>query len=246
MERVFIVAIMLYTLILACYLVWERSVKRKHKRKGAIKLFKPSPKEDIIGKSGFVLRHSPPQATTLIKSEKREENALIFAPENVKEETENTPVTIPPSELDRVFSSGDETDNSGEIDLVFNDEPEGEESIYYEDQVDTFESDEWGEPAGASMATGVNFDDLSGMVRTVDNPDDATPEEREEAGRVMAEIRETDMFEQVVSGEPKKKITAGKLMDDYFAAYHRRKRETGKVTESGMKAPGDFDIHAFA
>lgn len=233
-------------LFLACYLVWERSVKRKQKRKGAIKLFKPSPKEDIIGKSGFVLRHSPPQATTLIKSEKREENALIFAPENVKEETENTPVAIPLSELDKLFSSGDETDNSGEIDLVFNDEPEGEESGYYEDQVDTFESDGWAEPAGTSMATGVNFDDLSGMVRTVENPDAATPEEKEEAGRVMVEIRETDMFEQVVSGEPKKKVTAGKLMDDYFAAYHRRKRKTGEVTESGMKAPGDFDIHAFA
>jgi hypothetical protein len=85
------------------------------------------------------------------------------------------------------------------------------------------------------------------MVKTVENPEAATPEEREEAGRVMTEIRKTDMFEQVVSGEPKKKITAGKLMDDYFTAYHRRKRETGEVTdEPGVKAPKDFDPRAFA
>jgi hypothetical protein len=95
------------------------------------------------------------------------------------------------------------------------------------------------------MATGVNFDDLSGMVKTVDNPDNATPEEKEEAGRVLAEVRQTDMFEQVVSGEPKKKVTAGRLMDDYFAAYHRRKRET-MTDEPSVKAPEGFDPRAFA
>lgn len=249
MIRIFIIAIVLYLVFLACYLVWERSVKRKRnatKRK-AFNPFKSPPKEDIIGKSGFDLRHSLPQATTLIKSEKREGNTPTFAPGNVKEETQNTPAAIPPSELDRVFSSGVEADNSGEIDLVINDEPEGEEYDDYGDQVDTQESEDTGGPAGVSMATGVNFDDLSGMVKTVENPDAASPEEKEEAGRVMTEIRKTDMFEQIVSGEPKKKTAAGKLMDDYFAAYHRRKREAGAMPdEPSVRAPKDFDIRAFA
>lgn len=248
MGRIFIIAIMLYLVFLACYLVWERSVKRKRNaaKKTAFKPFKSSPKEDVIGKSGFDLRHSLPQATTLIKSEKREENTAIFAGGNAKEEAQNTPAAIPPSELDQVFSSGWTTDDSGEIDLVIDDEPEGKESDDYEDQVDPEESEEAGGLSGVSMATGVNFDDLSGMVKTVENPDAASPEEREEAGRVMTEIRKTDMFEQVVSGEPKKKTAAGKLMDDYFAAYHRRKRETGEVTdEPGVKAPKDFDVRAF-
>jgi hypothetical protein len=240
---------MLYLIFLAGYLLWERSVKRKRNaaKKKAFNPFKLSPKEDIIGKSGFDLRHSLPHATTLIKSEKREENAPIFADENAGRETQNTPAIIPPSELDKVFSSGQKTDDSGEIDLVIDDKPEGEESDDNEDYVDTEESEEAGGLSGVSMATGVNFDDLSGMVKTVKNPEAATSEEREEAGRVMTEIRKTDMFEQVVSGEPKKKVTAGKLMDDYFAAYHRRKREAGETNdEQSVKAPEDFDVRAFA
>jgi hypothetical protein len=249
MTRIFIIAIVLYLIFLACYLVCERSVKRKKnatKKKG-FNPFKSPPKEDIIGKSGFDLRHSLPQATTLVKSEKREENTSIFADENDKTDEQKAPAAIPPSELDRVFSSGQNPDDSGEIDLVIDDEPQGSASEDDGDYVDTEESGEAGGLAGVSMATGVNFDDLSGMVKTVENPDAATPEEREEAGRVITEIRKTDMFEQVVSGEPKKKTVAGKLMDDYFAAYHRRKREAGELSdESSVKAPKDFDVRSFA
>lgn len=249
MGQIFIIVIVLYLIFLAGYLVWERSVKRRRNaaKKPAFNPFKSSPKEDIVGKSGFDLRHSLPQATTLIKSEKREENTSTFAEENAGREPQNTPAVIPPSELDKVFSSGQQTDDSGEIDLVINDEPEGEESDNDEDYVDTEESEDAGGLSGVSMATGVNFDDLSGMVKTVENPEAASPEQREEAGRVITEIRQTDMFEQVVSGEPKKKAIAGKLMDEHFAAFHRRKREAGEMSdEPTVKAPKDFDPRAFA
>jgi hypothetical protein len=153
---------------------------------------------------------------------------------------------IPPAELDKVFSS-EKADDFGEVDLVFNDEPEGEESEENGDYVDTEESEEAGGLSGASMATGLNFDNLSGMVKTVENPETATSQEKEEAGRVLVEVRQTDMFEQVVSGQPQKKVTAGKLMDDYFAAYHSRKREIGEGNnETSVKAPKDFDVRAFA
>lgn len=243
------IAIVLYLIFLAGYLLWERSVKRKLNaaKKPAFNPFKSSPKEDIVGKSGFDLRHSLPQATTLIKSEKREENTSTFAEENAKVEIQNTPAAIPPAELDRVFSSNVETDNSGEIDLVINDEPEGEESDDNEDYVDTEEGEEAGGLSGVNVASGLYFDDLSGMMKTVENPEAASPEEREEAGRVITEIRKTDMFEQVVSGEPKKKTVTGRLMDDYFAAFHRRKREAGEMSdEPTVKAPKDFDPRAFA
>jgi hypothetical protein len=238
----------LYLIFLACYLVWERSVIRKRNaaKKKAFNPFKSSPKEDIVGKSGFDLRHSLPQATTLIKREKRKENATIFAGENAGGETQNTPAAIPSSELDRVFSSGVETDDSGEIDLVINDEPEGEESDDNEDYVDTEESEEAGGLSGVNVASGLYFDDLSGMMKTVENPEVASQQEREEAGRVLVEVRQTDMFEQVVSGKPEKKVTAGKLMDNYFADFYRRKREAGEMTdESSVKAPKDFDPRVF-
>jgi hypothetical protein len=146
MGRIFISIIVLYLIFLACYLLWERSVKRKRNaaKKPVFNPFKPSPKEDIVGKSGFVLRHSLPEATTLIKSEKRKENTPIFAGENDKTVEQNAPAVIPLSELDRVFSSGQQTDDSGEIDLVINDEPEESASDDNEDYVDTEESGEAG------------------------------------------------------------------------------------------------------
>lgn len=248
MIRIFIIAIVLYLLFIVCYLVWEQSVKRKRNaaKKSAFNPFKSPPKEDIVGKSGFDLRHSLPQATTLIKSDKREEITSTFASGNAREEAQNTSAVIPPSELDKVFSSGQKTDDSGEIDLIIDDEPEGEESDDNEDYVDTEESGEAGELSGVNVASGLYFDDLSGMMKTVDNPETATEQEREDAGRVLVEVRQTDMFEQVVSGEPKKKVTAGKLMDNYFADFYRRKREAGEITnEAGVKAPNDFDPRAF-
>lgn len=249
MERIFIIAIVLYLIFLACYLIWEWSAKRKRNaaKKAAFNPFRSLPKEDIIGKSKFILRHSQPQAATPSGSDKREENTNIFADGNAGKDTPGTPATIPPSELDKVFSS-DKLDDPGQIDLAFNDEPEADDSGDYRDHVDADESeDAGGMAAGVSLATGLDFDDLSGMVKTVDNPEEATQQEREEAGRVLVEVRQTDMFEQAVSGEPKKKVTAGKLMDDYFAAYHRRKREAGEAgDEPNVKAPKDFDPRAFA
>ena len=69
MERYFIYAVMLYALIVVIYLLWERGVKRRKNaaRKKGYNPFKASPKEDIIGKSKFTLRHSKPQAATTLK-----------------------------------------------------------------------------------------------------------------------------------------------------------------------------------
>lgn len=57
MGRYFIIAIMLYALVVGVYLLWERNVKRKRNaaREKGYNPFKPSAKEDIIGKSKFVL-----------------------------------------------------------------------------------------------------------------------------------------------------------------------------------------------
>ena len=241
---------MLSLVLLAYYLLWERPAKRK---RNAVNrpVFGPSmplPKEDIIGKSKFDLRHSLPEATTLIKSDKPAENASIFAAGNEKPAGQSPPATIPPSQLDRVFSSAQAADDPSEIDLVVDNEPD-EESEPEDDEgmVDTEESGQARGSFGVSVATGVDFEDLSGMVKTVENPEAATTDEKEEAGRVLTEIRMTDMFEQVVSSEAGKKVTAGKLMDDYFAAYLRRKREAGEATdEPTVKAPKDFNVRAFA
>ena len=99
--------------------------------------------------------------------------------------------------------------------------------------------------AGVSIALGLGFDDLAGMVRTVESAAVATSEEKEEAGRVLVEIRQTEMFNQVFSDEPKKRVVS-ELMDDYFSAYQRKRGQSAGANEPTVKAPKDFDVRSFA
>nr|WP_129733539.1 hypothetical protein [Parabacteroides goldsteinii] len=247
MKQYIISAIVLYVLFILLYLLRERMLKRKKNaaKKTTFNPFRSTPKEDIVGKSKFDLRHSLPQATTLTNSEKGIENASIFAEAKEKK----TPAAIPLDQLDAVFSNGDSSDeNLNEINLAIeNTPPEFEPDNDSEelDEEETEGADTEGR-AGASFAQGLDFNNLADMVRTVATPDNATPEEKEEAGRVLVEIRKTDMFEQVVSREPKKKAVVSTLMDDYFAAFHRKKREAGETDEPTVKVPKEFDVRSFA
>lgn len=243
MEKYFIGAILLYALIVACYMVWERSVKRKKNaaRKKGYNPFKPSPKEDIVGKSKFTMRHSKPEATTLEMSEKAIENHAIFADVNAQAAAEIPSGNVLPAEREQVETSGHTADNSGEeIDIVIENEPEGEFETDDED-LDTWESEAAEDETASSRATGIGFDDLAGVVQTVGNAENATTEEREEAGRVLAEIRKTEIFGQLVSDEPKKKEVVSNLMDDYFSAYYRQREAYPEPT---VKAPANFNVRS--
>lgn len=246
MERTIISAIALYALFLALYLLREQIVRRKNgtAKKSALNPFRSTVKEDIIGKSKFDLRQSRTEATTLNNNEKRIENAAIFAAESKKE----APVTPPLVESGTLLSDKNMTDeDSNEINLVIENTPPEFEPEYDNEEVDEEETeDEDAEGvAGVSIALGLGFDDLAGMVRTVESAAVATSEEKEEAGRVLVEIRQTEMFGQVVSDEPKKRVVS-ELMDDYFSAYHRKKQQSAGANEPTVKAPKDFDVRSFA
>ncbi|MBB4038302.1 hypothetical protein GGR21_004234 [Dysgonomonas hofstadii] len=245
MERYIISAILLYGLVIAIYLLRERMLKRKKNaaKKPAFNPFRSAGKEDIIGKSKFTLRQSRTEATTLINNEKRIENEPIFADENKKE----APVIPPLVESETVLPNENMTDeNSNEINLVIENTAPEFEPEYNEDlDEDETEDEDTEGVAGVSIALGLGFDDLADMVRTVDNTGQASAEEKEEAGRVLVEIRKTEVFEQFVSDEPKKKVVSA-LMDDYFSAFHRKKREAAEEVEGAVKAPKDFDVRSFA
>ncbi|MBD8390356.1 hypothetical protein [Dysgonomonas sp. BGC7] len=237
MKQYIISAIVLYALFVVLYLLRERMQKRKKNaaKKTVFNPFRAAPKEDIIGKSKFDLRQSRTEATTLINNKKEKENASIF----VEEEEKKTSATIPLDKLDEVFSNDDLSDkDSNEINLeIENTPPE------FEPDNDSEEIDEDTEGrAWVSMASGLDFNNLASMMRTVETPDNATSEEKEEAGRVLVEIRKTDMFEQVVSGKPKKKVVVSSLMDDYFSAFQRKQREAEEIVEPTVKAPTDFNV----
>ena len=242
MKEYIISAILLYILFVVFYLLRERILKRKKNasKKPAFNLFRAAPKEDIIGKSKFDLRQSRTEATTLINNEKEKENASIF----VEEEERRTSATIPLDKLDEVFSNDDLSDkDSNEINLEIENTPPEFEPDNDSEEIDEEETEEDTEGrAGVSMASGLDFNNLASMMRTVETPDNATSEEKEEAGRVLVEIRKTDMFEQVVSGKPKKKVIVSSLMDDYFSAFQRKQREAEEIVEPTVKAPTDFNV----
>ena len=247
MKQYIISAIVLYALFVVLYLLRERMLKQKKNaaKKSVFNPFRAAPKEDIIGKSKFDLRQSRTEATTLINNEKENENASIF----VEKEEKKTSAAIPLDKLDEVFSTDNRTeDNSDEINLEIENTPPEFETDNDSDEIDeeeTEDADTEGR-AGVSMALGLDFNNLASMVRTVETPDNATSEEKEEAGRVLVEIRKTDMFELVVSGEPKKKVVVSSLMDDYFAAFHRKQQEARVLEEPTVKAPKEFDVRGFA
>lgn len=244
MGRYFIYAILLYALVVVIYLLWERKVKRGKNtaRKKGYNLFRPVPKEDIIGKSKFTLRHSQPQATTLEINEKAIENAVIFAGDNGQTDPRGIPAAVlrPAGETGTVPENPEA--DSGEIDIVIENEPEGESDTGEEGDLDVWETEGTEDESAGGRATGIGFEELAGMARTVANAGRATPREREEAGRVLAEVRMTDIIGQIAPDEPKKKVVSA-LMDDYFAAYYRL-READPAP--AVKAPADFDVRGFA
>ncbi|HMM04780.1 MULTISPECIES: hypothetical protein [unclassified Dysgonomonas] len=246
MKQYIISAIVLYALFVVLYLLRDRMQKRKKNaaKKTVFNPFRAAPKEDIIGKSKFDIRQSRTETTTLINNKKENENASIF----VEKEEKKTSVAIPLDKLDEVFSTDNKTEeNSDEINLEIENTPPEFEPDNDSEEIDETESEEEDteERAGVSMALGLDFNNLASMMRTVETPDNATFEEKEEAGRILVEIRKTDMFEQVVSGEPKKKVVVSSLMDDYFTAFHRKQQEAGVLEEPTVRAPKEFDVRRF-
>lgn len=248
MIRYIILAIVLYAFFVALYFLRERMLRQRKNstEKTGFNPFRLSPKEDIIGKSKFDLCHSLPKATTLINNEKDIENDYTFANESKK----RTPAVIPLDELDEVFSNHNLTDDSSdenEINIEIDNIPQLDSDNDFEElDEDEIEDKDTEGVAGSSIAQGVSFDDLADMIRTVDNETEASSDERQEAGRILIEMRQTDMFEQVVSNKPQKEVVVSTLMHEYFDAFYEKKRKAGEIDEPTFKAPKDFDIRDFA
>jgi hypothetical protein len=249
MGRIFFYAILLYAVFLALYLLRERMRKRKKNaaKKTVFNPFKSPPEENIIGKSTFSLPtpgQSRTEATTLISSEKRLENTPTFADGNEK----LTPAADPADESLDSETEGENSEN--EIDINVEDYTPRKDSQEVEDE-EPEEEGEDDEPdgeavAGVSMARGVSFDELEDTLQTVEQSETATTAEREEAGRVLLEVRETELMTGIVSDEEQKQTIVTGLMDNYLAAFRRKKREAGELDEPTITAPKEFNIRGFA
>jgi len=249
MEKIFIAIVVLYALFVGIYFLRAHTRKRRKKNivgEGTSIHETGRLKADIVGKSKFditgltpITSKSEPFATTSPEIEKDVEKPDTFVPINeVKLSAE-----VPPEELDETFSDtppDDEDNEPMDIDIPLEYET-GED-----EETDDEESEEVEGAAQAAIASGVKFEDLGNAVRTVNNAEDATAEEKEEAGNTLMEIRQTDMFEQLVSREQDRRDVVTMLMSESLSAFYRRKDKEAGNKESGRKAPDNFNINDFA
>ena len=248
MEKIFITVVVLYALFVAIYLLRLKIGKRRRKNiigEGSTIQETGRLKSDIVGKSQFDLNaakpltaKSEPLAASSSKMENQQEIPDTFVPPN---EVKSSP-EVPQEELDEAFSDTPPDEDNEPMDIDYSLEYEADEN---EDEPED-EDEEVEGTAQTALASGVQFDDLGNMVRTVNRKDEATPEQKKKAGDTLLEIRQTDLFEQVVSGKPDAKRIVTDLMAESLSAFYERKDKEAGTTGSGKKAPDSFNIRDFA
>ena len=248
MEKIFITIVVLYALFVAIYLLRLKVGKRRRKNiigEGSTIQETGRLKSDIVGKSRFDLSaakplaaKSEPLAANSPKTENPTKNPDTFVPPNEVKPS----VEVPQEELDEAFSDTPPDEDNEPMDIDYSLEYEADEN---EDEPEDEEEEVEG-TAQAALASGVQFDDLGNMVRTVNRKDEATPEQKKKAGDTLLEIRQTDLFEQVVSGKPDAKRIVTDLMAESLSAFYERKDKEAGTMGSEKKAPDTFNIRDFA
>lgn len=247
MEKIFITVVALYALLVAIYFVRANTRKRRKKNiigAGSSSDEKDRKQVDIIGKSRFDIKQSTPTtsklellASTSPEIENPIQNTDTFA-------VSKPAAAVPSEELDKVFSDTPPDEDNNEpmdIDYPLEYEPDDIAGDVPEDE----ETEEVEGTAQAALASGVQFEDLGNAVRTVNRTGEATAEQKEAAGDTLLEIRQTDMFEQLVSAKPDAKGIVTSLMAESLSAFHRRKDKEAGTTGNDKKAPDDFSIRDF-
>ncbi len=201
-------------------------------------------RKEIIGKSRFVLarRHSLPQAAVAAKTEKGIEKEPIFASASVPER----PRQIPPEELDEVFGDvpAGEQNAPLEIDYPLYEEPFPDTEADYLDE----EEDDTEELPllGRSLAQGIRFEQMGEVYRHVVHDPPITDEQKEETGRLLLGLKETDLFEAIVSSRPDGNDRVKNLIDTYLSAFHRRMAAGAAESPSPQGVvPEGFDVRDY-
>ena len=91
----------------------------------------------------------------------------------------------------------------------------------------------------APKATGLRFEDMGLAVRMAMDDSTATEAERQQAGRALAELKGTPMFDQLTAGDAERERRIASLIELHLADY-RRIRQPEPPAESIV--PGDFSI----
>ena len=240
MKSIFITAFAIYILWVMLYLLWERFSRRPGKQGIASKkLFFESPDDsDIMGKSTFDLRHSLPEATKPENPENGTKKEDSFAASLEMKPS----AKVPDDQLEETFSHNRDDNQPMNISVPLEYDSNNED----DNPVDEDDEESW-LPGNITLAEGSTFEEMGVAVRTVVHHQTATLPEKEEAGGVLLEIRQTDMFEQLVQSAPGRKDIVSEVISLHLTAYHHRlaERAIGAHGSKVRKTPGDFDIKDF-
>lgn len=246
-----IIILLFLTLFAIGYTVWitryfmRTDRQNKKTEKSESPLFSA---RTIIGKSHFVLparRQPTPTTATDLENGKTDEKANIFVPES--KSVPQHPRQIPPDKLDDVFGPPPEGE-SNDPDPINIPLFETSSSDYEADMEKDIEEDDENEnesqpPVGRSLAKGVRFEQIGEAYRTVVHDNPLSTEKQQEVGHTLLELKQTDMFEAIVSASPEGDSKVKELMNTYLQAYYSRiaEQHAGSLT-SQAPAPEDFDV----
>ena len=112
---------------------------------------------------------------------------------------------------------------------------------------DEGEHDDTQPPAGRSLAKGVRFEQIGEAYRTVAHDNPLTDEKQQETGRTLLGLKQTDMFEAIVSAAPDGNDKVSRLIDAYLTAFQRRiAAEDAGGPSPQAPVPEGFDVRDFA
>lgn len=240
-----LVLLIVFTVIYAVWtMVYLNRLKKKVKKKDDTKEQNSvkRKKGDIIGKSRFVLPfsgQSQTEATVTPETESDTEKENIFAPASVPEH----PRQIAPEELDDVFGAvpeGETNDPLG-IDYPLQIKP------FPEEEAEEGEDESENLPLkGKPAAQGISFEQMGEAYRHVVHNPTITDEQKEETGRVLLNLKGTDMFEAIISGQPGWGDKVDILIDTYLTAFQRKvaERSAESLPPQG-EVPAGFNIRMY-
>ena len=215
-----------YLLWIAAYLFHERNSRRKRAEKaGQILTRITVDVSEILGKSTFSLCHSTPQVPEKTETVKPEVEADTFAAES-----ERYPKVVSADELDALFAEGGLEPVEGQDEpMEYRETDAGEPPIDEDEMLEGY----------APKATGLRFEDMGLAVRMAMDDSTATEAERQQAGRALAELKGTPMFDQLTAGDAERERRIASLIELHLADY-RRQRQPEPPAESIV--PRDFSI----
>jgi hypothetical protein len=238
MLTVFIIAVLLYVVFVASYVLWTHMEKRQKSgtdnRQQPFPV-PPQPENDIIGKSLFTLPVSGSLKPSPAKAEPSE--AKPAENENDAENSDNFVSSKPEGSVPEHEAEPEETEDNPPMPIDVRLEYEKVES----ESEDEEESEEVEGLRGTSNASGMTFEDMGQAVTVVVRHREATLEECLQAGKTLSRLENTELFEKLASSAPERRDIISGLMDFHLKDY--LEGIAGPKSRKPKEIPDSFDIN---